>query len=343
MAQPLISIVVPNYNHAPYLRKRLDSVVSQTYQNTEIILLDDCSADNSLDILRSYNDTRIQLYPNRINSGSPFVQWNKGAELARGKYLWIAESDDYCESTLLENLVAILEKNDDVHLAFCQSVMIDENDNTLHSFAENYRFLYKTDRWEKDFIASGEDECREYLMCNNTIPNASAVLFRRETYLKVGGAPVHYRLNGDWMLYTKILAEGKFAFLSKPENYFRLHTNTQRHKARRTSHAFPEMLGIQDFIINRFNIPEKEITGARRQAAEWWVGGIAHQHWFRKGFWKENIRLYQTFSPYYSALWLRIIWHITYACGWYVLYLTGTLKAMKKIRRWLFPGKYFEH
>lgn len=343
MSQPLISIVVPNYNHASYLKKRLESVIEQTYQNTEIILLDDCSADNSLDILRSYNDPRIQLYPNRINSGSPFAQWNKGAELSKGKYLWIAESDDFCEPTLLENLVAVLEKNANAHLAFCQSVLVNENDKVLHSFAENYRFLYKTNRWETDFIASGEDECRQYLMCNNTIPNASAVLFRLETYLKVGGAPAHFKLNGDWMLYTRILAEGEFAFLSKAENYFRLHTNTQRHKARRTAHAYPEMIGIQDFIINRFNISQKNIADARRQIAEWWVGGIAHQRWFRKGFWKENAKLYRTFSPYYTALWLRIIWHIAYASGWYVLYLTGTLKAMKKIRQWLFPGKYFEH
>ena len=78
---PLVSIIVPNYNHALYLRERLDTIYNQTYPNFEVILLDDCSTDDSRDILEEYaerysKNTRILF--NDVNSGSVFQQWNKG-------------------------------------------------------------------------------------------------------------------------------------------------------------------------------------------------------------------------------------------------------------------------
>lgn len=338
---PLVSAIVPNYNHADYLKERLKSIYNQTFTDFEVILLDDASSDNSLDILRGIIDDRTRLFPNRINSGSPFAQWNKGVNLAEGKYIWLAESDDVAEPELLQTLVDIMERDEDIVLAFAQSMLIDEKSNPLHSFAENYRFLYNSDRWEKSFVASGKDECVQYLLKNNTIPNASAVLMRKSAYEQAGGAPAHFKLNGDWMLYAKVLVQGKFAFTPEVLNHFRMHGNTQRNKARRSVHAFREMIAIQDFIYTQAKVDDTTMADARKQVAEWWVGGIAHQRWRRKGFWKENLQLYRTFTPYYRALWLRIIWHVVYATGWYALYITGLLALAKKIRHWLFPGKYF--
>src|SRR6266403_3876930 len=107
---PRVSVVVPNYNHARFLRQRLDSIVGQTFQDFELILLDDCSTDESQSILREYaTDSRVRLEFNEKNSGSTFKQWNKGARLARGKYVWIAESDDYADEGLVERLVRALD------------------------------------------------------------------------------------------------------------------------------------------------------------------------------------------------------------------------------------------
>ena len=103
---PTVSIIVPNFNHAPFLRKRVDSILGQTYQDFEIILLDDCSTDESRSILREYSDRpHVRLAFNDANSGSGYRQWNKGVSLARGKYVWIAESDDYADGNLLQRLV----------------------------------------------------------------------------------------------------------------------------------------------------------------------------------------------------------------------------------------------
>jgi glycosyltransferase involved in cell wall biosynthesis len=108
---PTVSVIVPNYNHARYLRQRIDSVLGQTYRDFEVILLDDCSTDESRSIISEYeNHPKVRIELNDKNSGSPFKQWNKGVRLAHGKYVWIAESDDYADERLLERLVSMLEE-----------------------------------------------------------------------------------------------------------------------------------------------------------------------------------------------------------------------------------------
>ena len=104
---PLVSVIIPNYNHAPYLKERIDSVLSQTYKEFEVLILDDCSSDESKEIIESYRNNKhiSNIVFNEKNTGNTFIQWNKGISLAKGKYIWIAESDDYCENTLLEKLV----------------------------------------------------------------------------------------------------------------------------------------------------------------------------------------------------------------------------------------------
>ena len=122
LSVPIVSVVVPNYNHSRFLRRRIDTILSQTFQNFELILLDDCSTDDSRSILSSYaGDSRVTIEFNKTNSGSTFKQWNKGVRLARGKYVWIAESDDYADERLLERLVTRLEENPSSVLCYCRS------------------------------------------------------------------------------------------------------------------------------------------------------------------------------------------------------------------------------
>src|SRR5665811_2252292 len=123
---PKVSVIVPNFNHAKYLLERLESIYGQTYGNTEVILLDDCSSDDSVAVLRDY----AERYPdkticrfNEENSGGVFHQWKKGLELATGELVWIAESDDYCSANLLEELVRSFQ-NPAVMLAFARTEFV---------------------------------------------------------------------------------------------------------------------------------------------------------------------------------------------------------------------------
>ena len=83
MQHPKVSVIVPNYNHAPYLSERLDSILGQTYNDLELLILDDASTDDSCRILTRYHSKpRVQIIVNPVNSGAAFPQWNRGIHLA---------------------------------------------------------------------------------------------------------------------------------------------------------------------------------------------------------------------------------------------------------------------
>src|SRR2546430_11315204 len=151
---PAVSVIVPNYNHARFLRRRIDTVLGQTFLDFELILLDDCSTDNSRDILTAYaDDSRVRIEFNAKNSGSTFKQWNKGVRLAKGKYVWIAESDDYADEQLLERLVGVLEEEPEVTFAYCRSWRIAANGEP-NGYADWYLAdLEPPARWAADFRA----------------------------------------------------------------------------------------------------------------------------------------------------------------------------------------------
>src|SRR5258708_26242203 len=100
----MVSVIIPNYNHAQYLSKRIDSVIHQSYKNIEVIILDDCSIDKSKDIIEKYRFHPLvkKIIYNESNTGSPFLQWKKGVEVASGEWIWITESDDYSSPIFLE-------------------------------------------------------------------------------------------------------------------------------------------------------------------------------------------------------------------------------------------------
>src|SRR6516225_11041136 len=119
---PKVSVIVPNYNHARYLRERIDSVLGQTYRDFEVILLDDCSTDESRVIISEYAaHPKVRIEFNAKNSGSTFKQWNKGVRMSRGTYVWIAESDDYADTRFLERLVSVLEAVPENTFVYCRS------------------------------------------------------------------------------------------------------------------------------------------------------------------------------------------------------------------------------
>lgn len=223
---PQVSVIVPNYNHAPYLNQRIDSILNQTYQDFELIILDDCSTDNSKEIIEQYrNHPKVsQIVYNEKNSGSTFKQWRKGIGLTEGEYIWIAESDDYSDSHFLEKTFDVMEKNTNIGLVYCQSVKVNENGE----IKGNWKYHANTSDeqlWKNSFQYDGYEFVRKYMFYGNMIPNASAVLFKKNRLEPVIKSVNGFKLNGDWFLYIKILSVTDVAFLSDPLNYFREHTH----------------------------------------------------------------------------------------------------------------------
>lgn len=214
---PLVSVIIPNYNHAKYLDERIQSVLNQTYQNFEVIILDDLSTDNSKEVIEKYRNAPhvSQIVYNEKNSGSTFKQWLKGMELAKGNLIWIAESDDSCEREMLEKLVAEFSKDENLVLAFCNSMIIDENDNK--------KYVIQPKKWRKDIHCLGQNFIKEYLCIGNIIFNASSALFRKDVALKLNTQYTQYKGSGDWLFWIELCEKGHVSMLKQPMNKFRKH------------------------------------------------------------------------------------------------------------------------
>jgi glycosyltransferase involved in cell wall biosynthesis len=229
---PTVSVIVPNYNHARYLRRRIDSILTQSYEDFELILLDDCSTDHSREVLQSYADNpRIKIALNTKNSGSAFKQWNKGVQMARGHYIWIAESDDYADPRFLARMVAILDGTSDVTFAYCGSWWVDEEERHL-ACSDPYVNRLDADHWRADFVVDGFRECQQFLVLCSPFANASAVVFRRDVYDRVGQADERFRVCGDYKVWAEMALEGKIAYVAEPLNYFRSHLENVRTRMR---------------------------------------------------------------------------------------------------------------
>lgn len=227
--KPLISVIVPNYNHELYLKKRLDSIFSQSYSNFEVILLDDCSTDNSRVILSEYakNDKVSHCVFNTINTGNTFVQWNRGIALAEGKFIWIAESDDFCDSNFLELVSKPLLLDEEITLSYCQSNRVDSRGRITGSWKE-YSDELCTAQFENDFLMQGNQFIEEYLIHKNVIPNASAVVLKKEN-LRVSKELIdsgNLKYCGDWIIYFQHIINKKISFVAKSLNNFRYHSNS---------------------------------------------------------------------------------------------------------------------
>lgn len=128
MMSPLVSILMPVYNTAPYLKEAMDSILSQTFKDFELIVLNDCSPDNADEILDMYNDPRIVRYKGERNMGLSNVL-NAGMDMARGKYIARMDSDDISLTNRLEVQVKYMEKHPDIDLCSCGMKMFGAKDD----------------------------------------------------------------------------------------------------------------------------------------------------------------------------------------------------------------------
>ena len=218
----LVSVIIPNYNHAPYLAQRVDSVLNQSYTNFEVIILDDCSTDSSRDIIEQYqNHPKVsKIVYNETNSGSTFKQWQKGIDLAQGEWIWMAESDDVAEFKFLEELIAKTKKYPNLSIVYSESLKIDSAGKNIGS----WRSQSKTFKiYEEDFFMNGIDFIHDYLIFQNLIPNASAVIFKLDYSNKKNFDISKYTINGDWFFWTELLKKGNIYYSNDTLNKTRFH------------------------------------------------------------------------------------------------------------------------
>jgi len=227
--QPLVSIIVPNYNHAEFLHQRLESIYNQTYSSFEVILLDDVSKDNSRVILEEYHNRyaeKTKLIFNETNSGGVFFQWKKGVAAASGELIWIAESDDWCSENFLNELVGYF--NDEaVMMAYCRTVFMDGEANEQIWTIEEYLHDIDAELWQSAFIRPAHKIVNDAWAVKNIVPNVSSAVFRNPSRMKLLSQDDwnQMRICGDWMFYIHMIQGGLVAYTPSATNYYRIHSS----------------------------------------------------------------------------------------------------------------------
>lgn len=272
--RPLVSIIVPNYNHAPYLQQRLESIYAQSYDHYEVILLDDGSQDDSVAVLKSFRQRypeRTQLVVNEANSGGVFHQWAKGIRRAQGEIIWIAESDDYCTPDFLATLIPYF-RNEAVMLAYANTEFIRNQDTRPFRSIREYLHDIDPDRWNAPFVATAHQLVQTGFAIKNIIPNASSALFRniRELEILDDAEWKAMRTCGDWLFYLHVIRGGMVAYSPEATNYYRIHDrNTSV-----TSHAqdgfYREHETIARMLLRYYDLPTTLLLKQQQQLVAHW-------------------------------------------------------------------------
>lgn len=253
---PHVSVIVPNYNHAPYLKLRIDSILSQTFRDFELILLDDCSTDHSKEVLLSYKDHPkvTHLVFNEENSGSTFKQWEKGIELATGEYIWIAESDDWAQANFLEQIISAIGTNDTIGLVYTASKIIDSAGEVTYENTEQ--------NTHEVMEYKGNQFISEKLLTSNAIWNASMTIFKKSLfYTQDDTSYREMKYCGDWFLYAQFSRRADVLEVKQTLNNYRIHSNNVSTEAKRSGKFFTEGFRVFEYIsaIDDVSIPLKSL------------------------------------------------------------------------------------
>lgn len=273
--KPLVSIVFTSYNHKDYLTQALDSLISQTYPNLEIIIIDDCSTDGSQEILKKYSEyPNITLILQTENSGSYVKASNFGASFANGEYILFAQCDDFAKANQIEILIEKFENYPSAGVVFSKSKLVDEKGV---SFADD--FIGRERKFKevvsKNSLISG-DQMKEFLSFSCVIPNLSAALIKRELFTRVNGLSDRYLVVADWEFWLDMTEFTDFVYVSEPLNYFRQHATTIRSSIKMQI----QILEIYKMFYN--HILKNQLSDIQRQKLKVGAGAV----WF--SFFIEN-------------------------------------------------------
>jgi glycosyltransferase involved in cell wall biosynthesis len=211
---PTISVVIPTYNYAGYLGRAIESVLGQTFDDFELLVLDDASTDDTESLVASYeSEPRFRFRRNERNVGL-FANFNAGAAWASGKYLKFVCADDWLDPRFLERTASALESQPDAVLATTANYLADEKGQL-------------TGRQYAPFGASRTVSPGEATVAMadwlNVVGMPTNVLMRRDAFVEVGGFDARFAPAADIHLYLKLFQHGGVAWIDEPLAYARIH------------------------------------------------------------------------------------------------------------------------
>jgi glycosyltransferase involved in cell wall biosynthesis len=256
-SRPRVSVCIPTYNRAGYLRLSIESVLSQSFGDWELIVADNASTDETAAVVASFTDPRIRYVRNEVNLGMT-GNFNRCLELARGEFVAMLCDDDQMLSDNLARKVAVLEANPEVGFVHSNIFRIDENGEVIG------------EHWIED---DGQDHVESAARCfprlfeGNFVSFPSA-LFRRSAVVGLGGFDPRLRFVVDWEMWLRIALHHQVAYLAQPLVRYRLHGGMESAGWSGRLREIRECRLAQEIVLHRFGerIPAAEQL---RHAADW--------------------------------------------------------------------------
>ena len=189
-----VTVLMAVYNGGSYLRKSIESVLAQTYENFDFLIINDCSKDETVDIIETFNDPRIVLHTNHKNIGQT-ASLNLGLQLAKGKYIARIDADDRANYTWLEKLVSVMVKDSSISVLSCASNVIDERDVVYKTFFPPEKF----------------EDIKLRALLESPINHVGS-LMKKSVILETGGYPSEYQVSADYFLWIKLIQNNQKKF-----------------------------------------------------------------------------------------------------------------------------------
>lgn len=221
---PLVSIVLPTYNGSKYIRTSIESCLTQSFRDFELIIVNDCSTDNTLSIAKEYGvkDDRIIIINNEFNKKLP-LSLNTGFGLARGKYFTWTSDDNYYAPDALEKMLKVFKEDTGIDLVYSDYHLIDESGSITGS-----RKMGDVNQSFNGWLGAG-----------------ACFLYRKELHTANNGYNPAAFLIEDYDFFVRAFMKSNFYYLSTPDlYYYREHetslTATQKHVINNVSKIFLE-------------------------------------------------------------------------------------------------------
>ena len=211
--KPLVTVAIPAYNASSYIREAVESVLMQDYDNYELVIVDDCSTDNTYGLLQQIEDPRVRLFKNKKNLGAE-ANWNRCLDLATGKYFLLLPGDDLLYQGSIRRRVEVLEadKQNELAFCFCARRIINSKSEKIMDVSFCKEGLIKREKLLKKNVIAGM----------NVIGEPAAGLFRKGLVQKVGyyNQRLPYVIDLDY--WVRLLEFGDAYYIDKPLCAFRV-------------------------------------------------------------------------------------------------------------------------
>jgi glycosyltransferase involved in cell wall biosynthesis len=227
---PRVSFVIASYNYARFVGQTIDSLLAQTFDNLEVIVIDDCSPDNSREILQRFaTEPRVRLVFHAHNQGN-IRTYNEGLAMARGEFIGIVGSDDYAlRADAVARQVAVFDAHPKVGFVYAAHTYVDEHSRPFRVFQP----------WSDDYIRDGLAEFRD-LAFRNYVPH-TGTLVRRVCHDQLGDYNLGLPHAGDWELWLRVAGRYRVGYIADPLYAYRIHGGNMSVARHSPAHANGEI------------------------------------------------------------------------------------------------------